>query len=734
MRSDRPAAVERFVWQPVRRPALDPVPPDHLAGSRILLIGGADDTAGAVAEALLAHGAHLVGEGEPVDGIIDLTTVGDDWAHGLRRTVTALRAQYERWAAESDARRIFYVAVTYLGGGLGYRGMTSESRPFGGLWTGLAKTLHHELPNLNTKVVDVDRSADLPGILVRELRRWGTFEVGYLAGERHVVAPVRQDVAQPAITLDGADVVLVSGGGRGIGFALARSLAGEFGCRVVVTGRHPLPGVDEAWVELEDEDFKSYQGELLVRGSTTGSLAAVRAETTRMAQRREVATNVRAARRDGLRIDYEVCDVTDADQVRDLVARLGPELSGVVHNAGVDLATRLPKMSDDDVARTVSTKVDGFLNLFAEVRDRRLKFFCGVGSMSGRLGGMVGQIAYAAANDGLAKLGLWADRQVDFPVMTLCWPTWERLGLITNFDAALRYMTAIGVAEGLRRWRAELLAARGGEVTFLGSLGDALNPVQVRGFPLHTGVPGFAGVYPRIFHLGTPVTYVPGQELVCDVDLDRASSPVLTDFEVAGVPATPVALLLENALATAVWVHPGGDEPPVSVIADLSVWLDRLRRRPLRRSTVRSAVDGRSVVDVRFTADDDPVAELRVAYDAVESPFVPRTASGLRPPELRWRGAVLPVANWSAEGVAEVREPRPADLWAVPLTPPLALPLAALENVVRSAVTCEVLRVARIALHGPPALRSRIEVDSGWRVLDHADHRPVLTVTMRRNP
>jgi NAD(P)-dependent dehydrogenase (short-subunit alcohol dehydrogenase family) len=716
-------AVGRFTWRPVRRPALDPVPPDHLAGTRIALIGDDD----AVADTLLAHGAVLVDDSAAADGIVDLTP-------GFQRTVTALRNQYDRWVVESDARRIFYVAVTRLGGGFGYRDLTADSPPLAGLWTGLAKTLHHELPNLNTKVIDVDPSTNLPDVLVRELYRWGPFEVGYRSGERHVIAPRRQDVAAPRITLDRTDVVLVSGGGRGIGFALAKSLAGEFGCRVVVTGRHPLPGDDETWVELGDDDFKSYQGALLVRGSTNGSLAAVRAEATRMAQRREVATNLRAARREGRRIDYEVCDVTDAHQVSALLAKFGPELTGVVHNAGVDLATRLPKMSDEDVARTVSTKVDGFLNLFDAVRDRRLKFLCAVGSMSGRLGGMVGQIAYAAANDGLAKLALWADREVDFPVMTLCWPTWERLGLITNFDAALRYMAAIGVDEGLRRWRDELLAAGGGEVTFLGSLGDALNPVQVRGFPLHTEVPGFTGVYPRIFHLGTPLRYVPGAELVSEVDFDPTDWPVLTDFEVAGVPAVPVSLLLENALATAVWVHPGGDEPTVSAIADLTVWLDRLGTGRLRRSSTRSTVDGRPVVDVRFTADDTPVAQLRIAYDEVGSPFVPRTADGTPAPDLRWHGAVLPVARWGDDGTASIREPRPADLWAVPLTPPLALPLAALENVVRSAVACDVLRIARITRHGRPAEHSRIEVAGGWRVLDHADRRPVLTVTTRRNP
>ncbi|MEK8142913.1 hypothetical protein NKH18_14395 [Streptomyces sp. M10(2022)] len=81
-----------------------------------------------------------------------------------------------------------------------------------------------------------------------------------------------------------------------------------------------------------------------------------------------------------------------------------------------------------------------------------------MGSLTGRLGGMVGQLEYAAANEGLARLGRWAGRQADFPVMTLAWPTWDRIGLISNFSATLRYMAAIDITDGLAKWQAELRA------------------------------------------------------------------------------------------------------------------------------------------------------------------------------------------------------------------------------------------------------------------------------------
>jgi hypothetical protein len=41
---------------------------------------------------------------------------------------------------------------------------------------------------------------------------------------------------------------------------------------------------------------------------------------------------------------------------------------------------------------------------------------------------MIGEIDYAAANAGLSIAGAWAAQRAPFPVMTVCWPTWERLG------------------------------------------------------------------------------------------------------------------------------------------------------------------------------------------------------------------------------------------------------------------------------------------------------------------
>ncbi|MGW4563065.1 KR domain-containing protein, partial [Streptomyces sp. NPDC004561] len=493
--SVRPAT--RMVWRPASLPPLTGET-SRLAGMRVLLLAGDDESAERVARELAGHGARVwrrtpatavptPDDGGAVDAIVDLALGGGSpargtagltgvWREPLLRTVTALREQYEDWATEISARRLFYLAVTHLGGGMGQHPDDDLAQPLGGIWAGLAKTLHREFPNCNARVVDTALSdaEDVPGIVARELGRTGEIEVGHRDGRRLTLSPVAEPVGPPAVSLGADDCVLVSGGGRGIGWELARTLAERHGMRVLVTGREPFPSEDEPWFGVDTDELKAYEQQLWSGSRRGRPVPEIRRDIARVRRLWELAGNITGARTRGLRIEYVPCDFTDREQVRALLAREGDALTGVVHNAGVDTAARLPRKTDDDILRTVETKIESFLHLFGELAGRELKFFCNVGSLTGRLGGMVGQLEYAAANEGLARLGGWADRRAAYPVMTLAWPTWDRIGLIANFSATRRYMAPLGVADGLAKWQAELLAGSAGEVTFVGPLGDAV--------------------------------------------------------------------------------------------------------------------------------------------------------------------------------------------------------------------------------------------------------------------
>ncbi len=768
---DAVAPVHRMLWRPVPVAEVPAAPDSALRGARIIVFGGRAEVARRVAEALRRCGADAVVDGDavggdgawtvagrPPHGLVDLT-FGEPFvpgAHGgyraaLLRTVSAIRACYPQWVQEERSDQLFYLAVTYLGGLMGYQ-QDKPGQPLGGIWAGLAKTLHRELPNCNTRILDIDAtdatSTDgldaLPERICRELYRWGAFEIGYHGGRRYSLEPWRAPAGPAGRELRPQDLVLVSGGGRGIGWELATALTRRTGCAVVVTGRGPLPSESSApWATVDDAAFARYERELWTAGRAGRSIPEIRAALQAARRDRELISNLRAAQDAGLRISYAPCDFTDPAAVAALVGPLRNRLTGVVHNAGVDSPARLPKKSDDDFLGTVVTKVDGFVNLFEQVRDLPLAFFCNVGSLTGRLGGMVGQLDYGAANDGLARLGLWARTQAAFPVMTLCWPTWDHVGMVANFTATLRYMKALGVEEGVRLWLAELAAGTSGEVTYVGPLGRALTPVQARGYPVTPDLPGYADLLPPVFHLGEVLRQRPHAEQRAVVGLQLASAPVLGDVLVGGTPSLPVSLLLENALQGGDWLPPPDFEELVfDRFEDITAAPRALRLSDggLRLTRIMSAGyrDGVWCTDIRYRTMDaaaHEAARMRLVYRAAHQPPAPepattttttvattaagaarpRPAAGARRPArdlpLSWRGMVLPRARWTATAAhterAVCRREQAADLWALPHWPEHRLPMAAIENILRRcadrAAAGPELSIARIDLGRPPA-------------------------------
>lgn len=805
-----PTPVTRMLWSPIGRPLIEEPRPCDLSTAAVLVLGEASSHRAAVAAAISARGASVqlaypgagssserdawLVEGRVPTAIVDLTMpppygLSDrtTWRLPFLRTVAALRACYADWEAELATDRIFYLAVTYLGGGMGYDADDSVEQPLGGLWAGLAKTLHRELPNCNARVIDInpEDQAQLPAVVADELGRRGSVEVGYLRGKRVTLRGRAAAVGSPQGILRPGGRVVVSGGGRGIGYRLACLLAGQRDMRVVVTGRGPL--ADAApWATTTPEELAEHDERLWKQRHAGRSVVDVRAEIKRTHELWELASNLHTAREQGLDIEYRQCDVTKRGPVRALLSELD-DVRGVVHNAGVDSPSRLSQKTDDQVLRTVSTKLDGFANLFSAALELELDldFFCTVGSLTGRLGGMVGQFDYAAANDALARLGSWAQHQAPFPVMTLAWPTWNRVGLIANFTASLRYMSALDVEEGLRLWDAELCAGTSGEVTFVGALGRALDPGQAIGYEFPPDLPDHQATARRLFHLGSVSRYEPGRLLVAEVVFDPAEAPPVGDLLVNGQPAVPASVLIENAVAAADWViSPDRPQLTLSRIEDLVIRPALLvcdgvdvAGAPVGNqhagATFTRELDATSAGDQLWVsatfrpggAPGEPAVELRMLFESaersqdaepagaagrprgavVESGDLHRQpARGEAPPvSLRWRGRVLPVLPAGGEDGNHGVEASDQDRWVVPMPPSSPVPVAALENVLRLAISAlpreehDLLSVDRIELTGASPRNYLVRpTPAGWTVLAADSQQRVLDTTPinSRNP
>ncbi len=204
------------------------------------------------------------------------------------------------------------------------------------------------------------------------------------------------------------------------------------------------------------------------RGATTIIIASRRGSVDARG-----AERIEDCRRSGVAVQVERLDVTDAEQVSALVARIeasGEPLRGVVH-AAVHLDDGLIAGLEPDRLRAVlRVKVDGAVNLDQATRRSSLDFFL-LYSSAAALVGSPGQGAYVAANSFLEGLATLRRRQ-GRPALAIGWGAVGDAGMVAR-DKAL--------GERLRRTTGVSAIKSSEAMAFLGrilALGPEASPVQ----------------------------------------------------------------------------------------------------------------------------------------------------------------------------------------------------------------------------------------------------------------
>lgn len=367
-----------------------------------------------------------------------------------------------------------------------------------------ARTLKMETPRATVCVVNVPHGH-------ARAAEWVTAEVcaadGYTEahydeeGVRRVpllrlLPPSRESLEAP---IGPEDVLLVTGGGKGIAAECALSLARETGARLALLGRS----------RPEDDS--------------------------------ELSANLERIEAAGVVFRYYAADVTDADAVRETVASAESELGGVtavLHGAGVNTPRLLGVLDEEIFLRTLAPKVGGARNVLAAVDSARLRLFLTFGSVIARTG-MRGEADYAVANEWLTDLT--ADWQLKHPhcrCLALEWSVWSGVGMgqrLGRVDAlAQQGITPIPADVGMRVLRrllerpstpsAVVVAGRFGEPPTL--------KVERAALPLQR-------------FLEERKVFYPGVELVVEARLSEETDPYLRDHVFQGEQLFPAVMGLE---------------------------------------------------------------------------------------------------------------------------------------------------------------------------------------------
>ncbi|WP_371409293.1 SDR family NAD(P)-dependent oxidoreductase [Micromonospora zamorensis] len=140
----------------------------------------------------------------------------------------------------------------------------------------------------------------------------------------------------------------------------------------------------------------------------------------------------RAATEHGASVTLVACDISDAQQVADLLAGIPAEhpLTTVVHTAAVLEDTPIASLTPEQLDAVLKPKIDAAWNLHQQTRHLNLSAFVLYSSISGTLGAP-GQANYAAANTFLDALAHHRHTQ-GLPATSLAWGLWEETSAATE--------------------------------------------------------------------------------------------------------------------------------------------------------------------------------------------------------------------------------------------------------------------------------------------------------------
>ena len=406
--------------------------------------------------------------------------------------------QARRCAANMSSKGSLLVTVQSTGGDFAVSGSNSDDAVWSTGIAALAKTAAREWPSTNLKAIDIatngrTKESIAESIFVELMAGGPETEVGMVDDARVTLqavaaAPVAETNYPP---LCDGDVVVVSGGARGVTAACLQELTAQTRLKFAILARTEL---------LEDPDCVrdcSSDGEmkkaLLASHQSNGrkvSPLELNGEVGRIMAAREARDNIAKLESAGAIVNYMVVDVSDkqaVDRAMDEVrASLGP-IRGVIHAAGVLADKPIHEKTDDQFMRVFNTKVQGFQNLLAATRDDQLSHLVCFSSVAARTGNP-GQVDYAMANEILNRVCQQerVRRAGTCLVKSIGWGPWDGGMVNPALKAHFESMgvTLIPIADGARFFASEMTGSSADVEILYGSklIAGSSNQVSETGY------------------------------------------------------------------------------------------------------------------------------------------------------------------------------------------------------------------------------------------------------------
>ena len=328
-----------------------------------------------------------------------------------------------------------FATVTRLDGAFGFKGLGIDHPLQGGL-AGLAKTAAIEWESVLCRAFDISPLwQDHTGIaktLVSELLyadATESVEVGLDSDSRWILELEPLPYPQGEIDLGPKDVVIVTGGARGVTAAAACALAEHATPTLVLLGRSSTPTPEPEWL-LGIEDPAAAKKAILDNefGGSTPTPVQLEIIYKKYMAHREIEKNLDTMKNFGADVHYYSVDVQDAGTINtilnDVRNTLGP-IKGIIHGAGRLADCRIVDKSIEQFESVFNTKVKGLNVLLDATKKDPLKYLVLFSSVTARVGNN-GQADYAMANEVLNKMAQKESIQrPDCRVVSINWGPWD---------------------------------------------------------------------------------------------------------------------------------------------------------------------------------------------------------------------------------------------------------------------------------------------------------------------
>ena len=380
----------------------------------------------------------------------------------------------------------------------------------------ILRSFQQEVPDIKTLCISFNTNVkNYQSLLIDEIKNINKYkEVKYdessnrTESEVEVIFP-RKDAHN--YTINKGDVILASGGGKGITFESVFEIAKETGASLAIFGRSK---------PVEDE---------------------------------QLSENLDLLNRNNIKFKYYSVDVLNKEElkacVNDITSSLG-DISTIIHGAGVNNPNRIEYLTVKDFDKTFTVKVEGIKNIIEAVDTSKISLMIGFGSIIAE-SGMQGNADYAWANDQLALvIESFSKDNPNCKCITFEWSVWDETGMGVNLNSIEilkgQGVWPIPIKNGIEVLKSVITDEKCSKGRFIvsGRFGKIPTLVYTRRKPI---IGRFNG---NVTH------HVPNIEIVSEVNINLNDDIYLNNHVFDGQYVFPTVMILEGMAQVAKYLYP----------------------------------------------------------------------------------------------------------------------------------------------------------------------------------